>query len=113
MTVVVIGNATVDLSYEVRRLPAPGETVLARAKVVDAGGKGLNQAIVARRAGAAVMYCAPLGRDAHAGIILERLGSEGLLTEHLQRVPAPTDEFSDLCRSIRPERHREHGRGSS
>jgi ribokinase len=92
VTVVVIGNATVDLSYEVRRLPAPGEKVLARAKVVDAGGKGLNQAIVARRAGAAVVYCAPLGRDAHAEIILERLCSEGLLTEHLQRVPAPTDE---------------------
>lgn len=92
MTVAVIGNATVDLSYAVPGLPAPGETVLARAKAVDAGGKGLNQAIVARRAGAAVVYCAPLGRDAHAEIILDRLRREGLLTRHLQRVPAPTDE---------------------
>ena len=44
MTVVIIGNATVDLSCEVPRLPAPGETVLARAKLVDAGGiKNPNQ----------------------------------------------------------------------
>jgi ribokinase len=62
MTVLIIGNATVDLSYEVARLPMPGETVLARAKLVDAGGKGLNQAIVARRAGAEVIYCAAVAR---------------------------------------------------
>ena len=78
MTVVVIGNATVDLSYDAPRLPAAGETVLARAKRVDAGGKGLNQAVVARRAGAEVVYCAPLGHDAPADVILERLGTEGL-----------------------------------
>ena len=92
MAVVVIGNATVDLSYEVPRLPAPGETVLAWAKVVDAGGKGLNQAIVARRAGATVVYCAPLGQDEHAEIILDRLHRDGVLTDHLQRVLLPTDE---------------------
>jgi ribokinase len=92
MTVVVIGNATVDLSYEVTALPVRGETILARAKLVDAGGKGLNQAIVARRAGAAVVYCASLGRDAYAEIILDRLRREGLAAEHLQRASAPTDE---------------------
>jgi ribokinase len=92
LTVVVIGNATVDLSYDVPRLPLPGETVLARAKRVDAGGKGLNQAIVARRAGAEVVYCAPLGRDALAEVILERLQAEGLEGAPLRRVPVPTDE---------------------
>jgi ribokinase len=92
VTVVVIGNATVDLSYEVPRLPAPGETVLAQVKVVDAGGKGLNQAMIARRAGATVVYCAPIGRDAHAEIILDRLHRDGILSDHLQRVPVPTDE---------------------
>jgi ribokinase len=88
----VIGNATVDLSYEVPRLPAPGETVLAQAKLVDAGGKGLNQAIVAGRAGADVVYCAPLGKDAQAEVILERLRCEGLATEHVARMPVATDE---------------------
>jgi ribokinase len=92
VTVVVIGNATVDLSYEVTALPVRGETILARAKLVDAGGKGLNQAIVARRAGAAVVYCASVGRDAHAEVILDRLTREGLVAGHLQRAPAPTDE---------------------
>ena len=92
LTVVVIGNATVDLSYDVPRLPGAGETVLARAKRIDAGGKGLNQAIVARRGGAEVVYCAPLGRDASAEVILERLETEGLEAAHLWRLPVPTDE---------------------
>jgi ribokinase len=92
LTVVVIGNATVDLSYDVPRLPTAGETVLALAKRVDAGGKGLNQAIVARRAGAEVIYCAPLGQDAPAGVILKRLETESLKAVHLQCLPVPTDE---------------------
>lgn len=92
MTILVIGNATVDLSYDVPQLPAPGETVLARTKLIDAGGKGLNQAVVARRAGANVVYCAPIGRDLAAGVIVERLEREGLATRYLQRVCAATDE---------------------
>jgi ribokinase len=92
LTVVVIGNATVDVSYDVPRLPAAGETVLARARRIDAGGKGLNQAIVARRAGAEVVYCAPLGQDAQAEVILERLKAEGLEAAQFRRVPVPTDE---------------------
>jgi ribokinase len=92
LTVLVVGNATVDLSYEVARLPAAGETILARSKLVDAGGKGLNQAIVAHRAGATVIYCAPLGQDPNAAVILERLELEGLATRHVHRIAAPTDE---------------------
>jgi ribokinase len=92
LTVLVIGNATLDLSYDVPQLPAPGETVLARSKLIDAGGKGLNQAIVARRAGADVVYCAPIGDDPAAAVIVECLEREGLATEHLQRVAAATDE---------------------
>ena len=54
MAVVVVGNAVVDIAYQVERLPGPGETVLARERTVDVGGKGLNQAIMAHRAGAEV-----------------------------------------------------------
>ena len=92
MTVVVIGNATVDLSYDVPRLPAAGETVLARAKRVDAGGKGLNQAVVRGGAPAPRWSSAPLGHAAPADVILERLGTEGLEARHLRRLPVPTDE---------------------
>ena len=54
LAVVVIGNAVVDIAYQVERLPGSGETVLARERTVVVGGTGWNQAIVARRAGAEV-----------------------------------------------------------
>jgi ribokinase len=92
LAVVVVGNAAVDVAYQVERLPGPGETVLARERTVDAGGKGLNQAIMAHRAGAAVRFCAALGHDAAAGLIRARLEVEGLSTAWLVAVACATDE---------------------
>ena len=92
MTVVVVGSAMVDVAYQVERLPGPSESVLARARTVDVGGKGLNQAIVARRAGAEVRYCAGLGRDPAAALIRARLEADGLSAAWLVSVPCATDE---------------------
>ena len=92
MTVVVVGNAVVDVAYQVERLPGPGETVLACGRTVDVGGKGLNQAVIAHRAGAEVRFCAGLGRDPAAGIVRARLAAEGLSTAWLVSVPCATDE---------------------
>jgi ribokinase len=92
LAVVVVGNAVLDIGYEVERLPRPGETVLARERTVDVGGKGLNQAIMAHRAGAEVRFCACLGRDPAADVIRARLEAEGLSTAWLISVPCATDE---------------------
>ena len=92
MTVVVVGNAVVDLAYRVEHFPGPGETVLARERTVDVGGKGLNQAIMAHRAGAAVRFCAALGCDPAADMIRARLEAEGLSPAWLACVPCASDE---------------------
>jgi ribokinase len=92
LTILVLGNATVDLSYEVDHLPLPGETLLARNKFVDAGGKGLNQAIIAHRAGAVVRFCAPIGDDSAAQVILRHMERDGLDPSHLLRNAGATDE---------------------
>jgi ribokinase len=92
LAVVVVGNAVLDVGYGVERLPRPGETVLARERTVDVGGKGLNQAIMARRAGAKVRFCAGLGHDPAADVIRGRLEAEGLSTAWLISVPCATDE---------------------
>ena len=92
MAVVVVGNAVLDVGHAVERLPRPGETVLARERTVDVGGKGLNQAIMAHRAGAEVRFCAGLGHDAAADVIRACLEAEGLSTAWLIAVPCATDE---------------------
>src|SRR5713226_4166082 len=92
MTVLVVSNATVDLSFELDRFPEPGETLIARSRMIDAGGKGLNQAIMASRAGAAVVYLAPLGDDPEADFIRARLAAERLSIDHLLCRKGPTDQ---------------------
>jgi ribokinase len=92
MTILVIGNATVDLSFEVDHLPRPGETLLARSRMIDAGGKGLNQAIVAHRAGADVAYVTAIGEDQEGEIVSRRLLDEEMDIAHLQVRKGATDQ---------------------
>lgn len=82
-TLVVLGNAGRDTTYRLDRLPRAGETLNARSVSGDLGGKGLNQAIAARRAGAAVRLIAPVGDDDIARAVRSRLAAEGISAEDL------------------------------
>ena len=75
---VVLGNAGADITYHVERLPRAGETVVASRVSRDLGGKGLNQAIAAQRAGAQVRFVAPVGDDETAQAISAALRAEGI-----------------------------------
>ena len=76
--VCVVGSANLDLVATTRRLPEPGETVLGSAFAEHAGGKGLNQAIAARRAGAGVAFVGAVGRDPAGRWLLDELAREGV-----------------------------------
>ena len=89
--VLVLGNAGIDLSIPVPRLPRPGETLVGGALRRAPGGKGLNQAVMAARAGAEVLFCAPLGDDADGCDVAGRLRAERIAVLHLPRPGPPTD----------------------
>lgn len=91
MTVIVVGNAAVDTTFEVSRLPRPGESILASAVREDLGGKGLNQAVAAARAGAHVMLNAAVGDDPAAVAIEVLLRGESMATHGLVRASGSTD----------------------
>jgi ribokinase len=91
MTIHVIGNACVDATFRVDWLPRPGETVNAREMAEDLGGKGLNQAVAARRAGADVHLWAQVGDDAAGERIASCLVAEGIGSAQLKRSAQPTD----------------------
>jgi len=86
--VVVLGSCTVDLVFRMPRFPAPGETLFAEAAELHAGGKGLNQAIGARRLGARAMLIARIADDPFGHILLEALKSNGVDTQHVAFDPA-------------------------
>jgi len=80
---VVLGNACRDVTYRLPSLPRPGETLNAVAVTHDLGGKGLLQAIAARRAGADLVFIAAVGSDETAAAVRRALTEEGIGCEGL------------------------------
>ncbi len=91
MRLFVLGNASIDTTLRVPRLPLPGETLMATGIQRAPGGKGLNQAVAAARAGAEVHFCAALGPEPEADLIRTALAAEPLASLHLIDVGRPTD----------------------
>ncbi|HEY8370495.1 MAG TPA: ribokinase [Thermodesulfobacteriota bacterium] len=88
--IVVVGSCRVDLLARVPRLPAPGETGAGSGLAEEVGGKGANQAVAARRLGAAVRLVARVGRDSRGDAILDALRAEGVDVTAVGRAPAAT-----------------------
>ena len=81
----IVGNACADACYRLAALPQPGETVIATGVTGDLGGKGLNQAVAAARAGVVPQFIAPVGCDAVADRIAAALHAEGIDAHDLIR----------------------------
>lgn len=79
--VVVVGSLNVDLVTHVERLPGPGETVLGEGLRRLAGGKGANQAVAARGAGAVVTLIGAVGDDDAGRSYAARLAALGIEVE--------------------------------
>ena len=88
--IVVFGSINVDLIIPVPRLPRAGETVLGGDYALLPGGKGANQALAARRAGAEVVMAGAVGADPFAGLALDLLRGDGVDTRLVRVVGGPT-----------------------
>ena len=71
----VVGSANLDLVATTARHPAPGETLIGHDYSEHPGGKGLNQAVAAARAGSPTRFVGAVGRD-DAGQTLTRVAGE-------------------------------------
>lgn len=76
--ITVIGSINLDLIATTGRLPGPGETVGGKSFSTAPGGKGANQALAARRAGADVSMVGAAGRDSFAGDALALMKDAGV-----------------------------------
>lgn len=92
--VVALGSCVVDLVFRMPRLPGRGETLFARSAGIYPGGKGLNQAIAARRLGAETTLIANMGDDLFGHYLLELLRGEGVDTRYVARDAANGTGFA-------------------
>jgi ribokinase len=84
--IVVVGSINTDLTIDVVRLPREGETILGGQTVRRAGGKGANQAVASARLGRRTAFVGCLGDDPEAGVLLDRLGAEGVDSSAVARI---------------------------
>ncbi len=88
--VVVFGSINLDLVARVPRIPVPGETIAGRTLATLPGGKGANQALAARAAGAAVALYGVVGADTFATAALANLRAAGVALDGVATLSAPT-----------------------
>lgn len=88
--ITVFGSINMDLIASVTRLPSPGETVAGDHFVTAPGGKGANQALAARRAGASVAMAGACGEDEFAVPALTYLRYDGVNLDRVKSASTAT-----------------------
>ena len=86
-TVVVVGSTMIDLVAYASRFPKVGETLVGERFQMGFGGKGANQAVMARLLGAEVTMINCLGDDAYGDMTMENFAAFGIDTTNVFRVP--------------------------
>jgi len=86
--IVVFGSINLDLIGKVSRIPKPGETVPGTDFATAAGGKGANQALAGRRAGATVRMIGSAGKDSMGDQALQLLAEGGVDLSDVRRSDA-------------------------
>jgi ribokinase len=90
MSVLVFGSLNLDLVAYADLLPTLGQTVTGEKLMRFPGGKGLNQAIAAKRAGAQVLMVGAIGSDSEGDFLSQELKSEGINSDFINQVTTQT-----------------------
>lgn len=76
--ILVVGSSNTDMVIKTLNFPAPGETILGGKFLMNAGGKGANQAVAAARLGGQVTFVGKIGDDIFGKQAVQQLEDEGI-----------------------------------
>lgn len=91
--IMVIGSSNTDMVVKSKKLPLPGETILGGTFLMNAGGKGANQAVAAARLGGNVTLVAKVGDDIFGKQSIEGFKNENINADFVftdKEVPSGT-----------------------
>ena len=77
----VIGSSNTDMVVKSEKLPAAGETILGGTFLMNAGGKGANQAVAAAKLGANVTFVSKVGDDIFGKQAIQGFQKAGINTD--------------------------------
>ena len=87
MSLITIGSSNTDLVIYLDHIPKIGETVIGGESSVIFGGKGANQAVAAKRAGADIKFITQLGDDGFGEGMKKHFTDEGLPQQYVLTDP--------------------------
>ena len=90
--IAVVGSVNADYSVFMKKLPLPGETVVAFESGRFAGGKGLNQAVAIHRAGGDVTFQFAVGDDDDGKFLTNFLEDQNLVFSRILETSTPTSK---------------------
>jgi ribokinase len=76
--ILIVGSSNTDMVIKTQNFPAPGETILGGRFLMNAGGKGANQAVAAARLGGLVTFVGKIGDDIFGKQAVQHLEDEGI-----------------------------------
>lgn len=83
--ILIVGSANMDLSMNLYKVPAPGQTVIDDGGVAyTPGGKGANSAVAFSRLGAECVFCTKLGADVHGQSLFRYYKESGINTSFIK-----------------------------
>ncbi|MAE16418.1 MAG: ribokinase [Deltaproteobacteria bacterium] len=83
----ILGIFVADLTFRSDRMPRQGETLIGNAFKFGPGGKGSNQAVATRRAGAETRFITKIGQDDFGEMALKMYADEGIDSSYVWRIP--------------------------
>ncbi len=88
--IVVIGSANIDLVIHSDRMPKLGETLNGGDFQINAGGKGLNQAVAIAKLGGNATFLGAIGEDIYGDVLREELRKNAVAYTAVDADGAPT-----------------------
>lgn len=76
--ILVVGSSNTDMVIKTNHFPLPGETILGGKFLMNAGGKGANQAVASARLGGRVTFVGKIGDDIFGKQAVQQLKDEGI-----------------------------------
>ncbi|CAM9542824.1 unnamed protein product [Ectocarpus fasciculatus] len=95
--VIVVGSCNTDLMTYTSRLPSRGETITGSRFETHNGGKGANQAVMARRMGVGVAMVACLGDDSYGTDYVKSLCDDGIDCGSVRRDAGAATGVAQIC----------------
>lgn len=92
----VLGSVNMDMVMQAGRMPLEGETISGTGFLLNAGGKGANQAVAVRKSGGSLKFCAGVGDDVFGEQLVNTLREYKVDTENVRTIAGTNSGLAQI-----------------